>query len=82
MDNAMGTQTAFDFLAVAVFFTLFLNKDKILAFEDKYLYKFRGFLAGLGYAFLIQLEKLFDKIAWAIAQVIIFYRRKCRKWLG
>lgn len=50
-------------------------EKRLVAWEEKHIPKVRSFFAGLGYAFLIWLDKLFDRAAWCMAKVIVKVRR-------
>lgn len=49
--------------------------NRLVAWEEKHIPKVRSFFAGLGYAFLIWLDKQFDRTAWCVAKVIVKVRR-------
>lgn len=62
-------------LVIAILVAL-VFEEQLIAWEDRHVPKVRSFFASLGYAFLIQLEKLFDRFARVCAQIIITYRKK------
>ncbi len=69
-------------LVVAVLLAL-IFEEQLIAWEDKHVPKVRSFFASLGYAFLLGLEKLFDRFARVCARIIITYRKKrAQKWRG
>ncbi len=62
-------------LVVLVLLGAVFNK-KLIVWEDKHVPKVRSFFAGLGYAFLIWLEKLFDLAARCVAKIIVKWRKR------
>ena len=62
--------TIIEILLVVAVLVALIFEEQLIAWEDKHVPKVRSFFASLGYAFLIWLEKVFDRCAMLCARVI------------